>query len=422
MRRMGRRELLRWGGAGLGAALGSCATARTEGKTSTSGRFDRLQPWLDGMAQPEEKDYEERRERLRRELRRAEAKALLVAGTPSLRYFTGVSWGLSDRFFGTVLFEEGEAAWIVPAFEKARALESIPEAMEVRAWEEDEDPMAIVGEILRSRDQGGGPLAIEVETPHRYVERIAAASPGLRLASGFEPVRRCRMVKTERELAWMRRASEITKRAIREAARHLTEGMTEEEFAGLMGEAHRKLGASSPWALVLFGPNAAFPHGTKEKRRLREGELVLCDTGASLYGYQSDVTRTWCLGKPSDRQRKIWETVKNAQEAARREFRPGNPCENVDGAARQVVEEAGFGPGYKFFHHRLGHGIGIEGHEEPYMVRGNKLPLETGMTSSDEPGIYIYGELGVRLEDVMVVTENGGEFLGPASADPGNPL
>lgn len=430
-----RRSLLKAGiGLGAAAAIPGCisptpnSTANSSESAPTtplappapakpSDRFDHLQPMTGGLSAPHALDYQERCDKLRDELRFAAAGALLVAGGASLRYFSGVSWGVNDRFFGALFFEKGEPIYFTPAFESARAQESIMKGFEIRAWEEDQDPMKMVGDALRERGLISQRLAWEVEIPYRYLDQFTKANPSLAVTSGFEPVRRCRMVKSAKELAIMRRADSITKTAIREAAKHLVEGTSEEEFVSWVGQAHRKLGASSPWAIGLFGPNAAYPHGTKERRKLREGDLVLCDAGASLLGYQSDVTRTFAFGKPSERQRHVWNTVKKAQDAAFAAIRPGVACEEIDKTARTVIEASGFGADYKDFHHRLGHGIGLEGHEEPYMVRGNKLPLQPGMTASNEPGIYLYGELGVRLEDVFVVTEDGAEYLGPASTD-----
>lgn len=434
MSSLSRRELLKAGGIGLGAAAISGCLANSGAKSAgtvnsaaatppakPSGKFDHLSPMLggtgglDGLIAPHALDYQERQEKLREELRFAAAGALLVAGTASLRYFSGVSWGVNDRFFGALFFEKGDPVFFTPAFERARAEESIPKGFAIRAWEEDEDPMRMVGEALRERGLASSRLAWEVEVPYRYLEQFQNANPGLAVTSGFEPVRRCRMIKSAKEIAIMRRADEITKTAIREAAKHLQEGTSEQEFCAWVSEAHRKLGATNPWVLGLFGPNAAYPHGTKERRKLQTGDLVLCDAGASVMGYQSDVTRTVAFGKPSDRQRKVWETVHKAQAAALAAIRPGVACEEADRAARAVIEAEGFGADYEHFHHRLGHGIGLEGHEEPYMVRGNKLLLKPGMTASNEPGIYVYSELGVRLEDVFVVTENGAEFLTPSS-------
>lgn len=410
-----RRNFLKSGSLGLGAAaLASCKASGGIRNPETSPKaFDQLQPMTAGIEAPNESDFQQRREQLRRELRQSGAKALLFAGNVSLRYFTGIHWGISDRFWGAVLFETGEPIFITPAFEKARALETTPRNAEIRIWEEDEDPLRLVGDCLRERGIGSGPLAIEVEIPFRYVEQLTKANPGIEITSGFEPVRNCRMIKSVKEISILRRANEITQRAIRAVAQEAEEGISQETLTSWINEAQRKLGLSNPWSICLFGPNAAYPHGTKEKRALREGDLILCDTGGTLLGYQSDITRTWVFGKASSRQQKVWDSVFRAQTAALEAARPGNPCDAVDKAARKELESSGFaGTRYKFLHHRLGHGIGMEGHEEPYMVAGNSLLLRPGMTSSNEPGIYIYDELGVRLEDILLITETGSEILG----------
>ncbi len=409
-----RRAILKTASLGAGtAAFASCQAASLHKKEIPSGKFDALRSMATPIEAPDAADFAARQNKLREEL--SGAAALWITGVPSLRYFTGVRHGNSERLFGVLLFEKGDPIWICPAFEQARAMELIPKGQEIRAWQEDENPADLLGDILRSRAAAAGPLAVEPDTPYRFVERFQSANPAAELRSGFEIVRRCRMVKSEKEISLMHRANEITKRALFEASKHLTEGTSEEEFSSWVREAHLKLGAENPWAFTLFGPNSAFPHGTQNRLRLREGNTVLCDNGGSVHGYQSDVTRTWVFGKPSERQQVVWEAVKKAQTEAFKIARPGAACEEIDRAARAVIDEAGFGPDYKNFTHRLGHGIGLEVHEEPYLVRGNQLPLEPGMSASNEPGIYLYGEFGVRIEDIMVVTENGAVFLGEPS-------
>lgn len=191
--------------------------------------------------------------------------------------------------------------------------------------------------------------------------------------------------------------------------------MTQEELAGYIREAHARLGVAGSGS-PSFGPASSYPHGSRKRKNLESGDIILVDGGCRVEGYNSDVTRTLVFGRATDLQKKIWETVKRAQLAALRACRPGVACEEVDRAARKVIEEAGFGPGYKYFSHRLGHGIGLEGHEYPYLVAGNKLKIQPGMTFSNEPGIYLPGEFGIRIEDCMVVTENGARILGGMEA------
>jgi Xaa-Pro dipeptidase len=229
------------------------------------------------------------------------------------------------------------------------------------------------------------------------------------------------MIKDAHEVALMRRANEITMRAHRAVFQSLREGTRHEDAVRWNVEAHRRLGADGG-SLVLFGADAAFPHGTTQPRPLAAGDVVLLDGGCDLHGYKSDITRTMIFGgKPTDRQRRIWDLVRKAQDAAFRALRPGVECQAIDAAARQVIADGGFGPDYRYFGHRLGHGIGMDGHEHTYLVRGNTTKLQPGMCFSDEPGIYVPGELGVRHEDIVHVTADGAESLTRWTGPPGDP-
>jgi Xaa-Pro dipeptidase len=338
--------------------------------------------------------------------------ALVVGPGSSLRYFTGAEWGLSERFLGFVLGRRGDPVWVVPAFERDRALEQIQVGSDVRAWEEDRSPYALVAQALKEAGATGR-VGIEEAMPFAFSDGIAQADPALRIASGTPVTAGCRMVKDAHELALMRRACEITLRAHRAVFESLKEGVTVAEASAWSAAAHKGLGVRGG-SLVLFGPDAAFPHGTEKPRPLRPGDVVLIDGGCRLHGYSSDITRTAVFGQPpSERQRRIWDLVRQAQQAAFAAARPGVECQAIDAAARKVIDDGGFGPGYKSFTHRLGHGIGLDGHEWPYMVRGNRTRLLAGMTFTDEPGIYLPGELGIRHEDTVAVTESGCENLVP---------
>jgi Xaa-Pro dipeptidase len=355
-------------------------------------------------------------------LAEANLDALVLGPGSSLAYFTGATWGLAERFFGVVIARSGEPVWVTPAFERDRALERIRIGTDVRAWEEDASPYGLVAQILKDRGVVTGRIGIEETMPFAFSDGIAQAAPAIRAASGAAVTAGCRMVKDAHELALMRRAAEITRRAHRAVFASLKEGTTGDEAMAWCRAAHQRLGVRGG-ALVLFGPDAAFPHGTTKPRALRPGDVVLIDGGGRLHGYASDITRTAVFGAPpTDRQRRIWDLVREAQAAAFEAARPGVECQAVDAAARKVIVEGGFGPGYRHFTHRLGHGIGLDGHEWPYMVRGNTRKLQAGMTFTDEPGIYIPGELGVRHEDTLAVTEDGCENLGgPWTGPPDDP-
>jgi Xaa-Pro dipeptidase len=268
---------------------------------------------------------------------------------------------------------------------------------------------------MKDLGAGGGRLGLDPSMRHFIYYGLRRDAARLELVDGAIVTEGCRGIKSETEIAYMDLANKITKLAYREGFKGLREGMSPRELAAEIGAAHQKMGVAGGGG-PQFGLNTAFPHGSMEVRNLQKGDVVLVDGGCSVEGYRSDITRTIIFGQPTDKERRVWDAVRKAQAAALKTVRPGVPCESVDQAARRVIEEAGFGPEYKYFAHRLGHGIGMEGHEYPYLVRGNTLKLEPGMTFSNEPGIYIYGEFGVRIEDCMVVTEDGGRTLGGLEA------
>ncbi len=371
-----------------------------------------------GQAKPiTHAEYFQRQQNAQRYMREAGLDAIVLTGGSSLRYFTGAQWSISERLFALVLPANGELGWVAPAFEKDRALEQIQFGTDVRTWQEDESPYELVAAILKDRGLRSGRLGIEETVQFRFSDGIAKAAPAVRFTSADPVTARCRGIKSLHEVELMRLANRITLKSYEMALQSLKEGITHLELATKIAEAHRQLGATHGFALVLFAKDAAQPHGTMAPQKLREGDIILIDGGCSIEGYESDVTRTTIFGKPTDQQKRVWGIVKRAQTAALNAARPGVACENVDAAARKVIEDAGFGPGYKYFTHRAGHGIGLEGHEWTYLVRGNKTKLDPGMTFSDEPGIYIPGEFGIRIEDIMLITDNGAELLtGPATS------
>jgi Xaa-Pro dipeptidase len=372
-----------------------------------------LQPTMGGVSPITADEHRARLLRAQRLLAETGLDAMVVGPGSSLAYFTGAEWGLSERFLGMVLGRTGDPAWIAPAFERDRALEQIRLGTDVRVWQEDESPYALVAGALRDRGAAAGRVGVEEAMPFAFSDGIGQALPTARLAGATPVTAGCRMVKDTHELALMRRACAITLAAYRAVFASLAQGQTAAQVSGWVAAAHRRLGVRGG-ALVLFGPDAAYPHGTTKPRPLKAGDVVLVDGGCRVHGYESDITRTAVFGAPpTDRQRRIWDLVRRAQEAAFAAARPGVECEAIDAAARKVVEDGGFGPGYRYFTHRLGHGIGLDGHEWPYMVRGNRTKLTAGTTFTDEPGIYVPGELGIRHEDTLAVTENGCENLAP---------
>lgn len=355
-------------------------------------------------------EYLQRQENARRYMHDGGFEAVFLTGGTSLQYFTGAQWGLSERLFALVLPAKGDLAWVAPAFEKGRALEQIKFGNDVRTWQEDESPYQLVASILKDRGIASGKIGIEETVRFAFSEGVWKAAPALKLASADPVTARCRRIKSAHEIELMRLANQITLKAFEIALKTLREGMTQNELAGSIASAHQQMGARGG-ALVLFAADSAHPHGTVNPQKLRSGDIVLVDGGCSVENYASDITRTTIFGKPTDKQVKVFDIVKRAQAASLKAARPGVACEDVDAAARKVITDAGYGPDYKYFTHRVGHGIGMDGHEWTYLVRGNKTKLEPGMSFSDEPGIYIPGEFGMRLEDIMVITGNGAELL-----------
>ena len=418
--RFSRRDWMRVSGAAALTPFWSCA-APTRGKSAVSSdALDELKPMTDGLEPISREEHRGRIRKAQRLMAELGLDALVLGPGTNLSYFSGVSWGLSERFMGLVLTREGDPAWVTPAFEQLRAEEQIKIGTDVRPWEEHESPFDLVASILRDRKVQTGKLALGERMTFQFAQSIGQSCPVAEVLSGTPITAGCRMIKDAHEIALMRRANQITVRAHQAVFASLRPGMTQAEARNLSSEAHRRLGMSGG-SLILFGSDAAFPHGTTQPKTLEEGDLVLIDGGGRLHGYASDITRTAVLGEPTRRQREIWQLVRQAQQAAFETARPGVQCQALDAAARSVLEGGGFGPGYRYLTHRLGHGIGMDGHEWTYLVKGNTTPLEPGMCFSNEPGIYIPGELGLRHEDIIYITEDGAANMTRWSGTPEHP-
>jgi Xaa-Pro dipeptidase len=345
--------------------------------------------------------------------------ALMLCQGTSLVYFTNIRWGGGERLFSAIIPAKGEPFFVCPSFEEDRAREQIAlgpfkGTADVRTWHEHESPYDLVAKGLRDRGIATGKLGVEETVDFVFSNGVARAAAGVEVTSGTPITAGCRMIKDAHELELMQLANTVTLKAYEAAYKALKEGMTQNEFARLVSQAHSALGFNGS-AGVQVGEFSALPHGSITPQTVREGTILLIDGGCNVEGYQSDISRTFVLGKPTDKMKRVFEIERRAQDAALAAAKPGVPCENVDAAARKVIVDAGFGPDYAHFTHRVGHGIGMDGHEWPYLVRGNTLPLAPGMTFSDEPGIYIRGEFGVRLEDDMVITETGARLFTPQS-------
>jgi Xaa-Pro dipeptidase len=389
------------------------------GGSDTRSELELIPGMLNGIAPIEHAEYRARLEKVSAFMREEGADALYINAGTNLRYFTGTPWKASERLVGALLTVDGEVHYVLPAFERDtfegfRTLDG-----SLHCWEEHEDPYELVAQVL-GRDIGC--LAVDDSAPYFLVDALDSALPGARLCSAAAMISACRSRKSAAELALMQRAKDITLQVHRHAARILRPGISTQEVTEFIHAAHRAAGTGgSFFCIVLFGPDSAFPHGVARPKTLEDGDMVLIDTGCQVEGYLSDITRSYVFGTPSDRQREIWQIEQAAQRAAFAAAAPGKPCGTVDAAARGVIEGAGLGPDYRLpgLPHRTGHGIGLDIHEAPYLVRGDDTPLQPGMCFSNEPMICVPGEFGVRLEDHFHVTEEGASWFTqpPASID-----
>jgi Xaa-Pro dipeptidase len=353
-----------------------------------------------------------RRAKAQRLMMGSNVHALLVEPGPSLDYFGGLRWGRSERLFALLIPRKGEAVVICPAFERERAESQINNRFKIRVWQEDESPYLLIANTMRDWGSAAGTLAVESSARFFVADALAKVKPAITVTSGDPISQSCRGIKDAHEIEIMRHANRVTIEAFRATFQTLREGMTQNELSRILSQAFQKLGYSGG-ALVLFGESSAYPHGLEKPQALQSGQIVLIDGGTSVHGYASDITRTVAFGTPSAEAVKVFEVVREAQRRALAASRPGKKAGEIDTVARDYITAQGFGPGYKLFTHRLGHGIGLEGHEWPYLVKGSDVVLRPGMSFSDEPGIYQYGKFGVRLEDIMVITESGAELLTP---------
>jgi Xaa-Pro dipeptidase len=367
-----------------------------------------------------------RQEKARQLMRENNLSAILLPQGTSLNYFTGIRWEGGERLFAMVLPAKGQAFYVAPAFEEGRAREQITQSPEgnnpdLRPWQDDESPYVRVAQGLNDRGISSATIGIEETTKFLFSDNLRQAAPTAQFSSATPVTAGCRMIKSHHEIELMRLAARITLAAYQATYQSMKVGMTQRDVADLIESAHRKMGFEGG-ADVQVGEFSSFPHGSVQPQIIREGAIVMIDGGCSVEGYQSDITRTFVLGKASDKTKQVFEIVHRAQSAALAAARPGAEAGSIDAAARKVITDAGYGPDYKYFTHRLGHGMGMDGHEWPYLVRGNTTKLQPEMTFSDEPGIYIHGEFGIRLEDDMHIMENGAELFTPQSQSLENPF
>lgn len=377
----------------------------------------RLKRWPTQAAPISAAEYQQRIEHARVLVQAQGVDALLVNAGTSLRYFAGVLWGATERLVALLITRSGEPVMICPVFEEGSLDAVLRIPTDKRLWEEHDDPYALVAQVLRERNAGS--LALDPGAAFGIHTGLSRHLDAAHISDATAIIDGCRMCKSPAELALMQQACDMTLFVQQLAAGIAHEGIGTDTLIRFIDEAHRALGADngSNFCIVQFGHATAFPHGIPGVQHLREGELALIDTGCTVQGYHSDITRTWIYGQPDDAQRRIWDLERAAQQAAFDAVHPGVACEDVDAAARRVLEAAGLGPDYRLpgLPHRTGHGCGLAIHEAPYLVRGNRTPLAPGMCASNEPMIVVPGSFGVRLEDHFYVTENGAQWFTPPS-------
>ncbi|MBX7081648.1 MAG: Xaa-Pro peptidase family protein [Nannocystaceae bacterium] len=372
--------------------------------------FAALAGACEGVAAPDAAEWAEHRRVAAAAMIEQGIDAVVVEPGANLLWLTGLGWHRSERPLLALVRAGGELDVLCPAFETRTVLERVPE-LPLRPWREHEDPFAVLARAVPSLARAR--IAIDPSLRSFVGAGLRAALPDARWLEQDLVLGPARAIKRPAELARLRRANEVTKRAIEAVAQRVVVGTRQSEIAAWMHEALLATGMVEPWALALVGASASFPHGSGEDRAVAPGDVVLVDTGASLFGYRSDITRTWVVGEPDAAVRRAWQTVAAAQQAAFAAIRPGVRTGAVDAAARAVMAEAGYGADDRYFTHRLGHGIGLEVHEPPYLVGGGTMTLQPGMTMSNEPGIYVPGAFGVRIEDILLVTRDGADVFGP---------
>lgn len=345
--------------------------------------------------------------------------AIVITTGASLVYYTGANWWQSERLFAYVLPRSAAPFLICPALERdrvAEVLNNFPERESTLSyfWQENEDPFDLLRRVLATSAIKTGTLGIEEHTQFEFSNAIAKACPALTIVSATPVTAGCRMIKSAAELALLQLANNITLSVYRAVYQSCGPGDTNRRVTELIDKAYARCGVRGEASLNV-GQYSAVPHGSSQVQVISEGDIVMVDDGCTCDGYTSDITRSWVYGKASDEQKKVFDVVHRAQSAALAAARPGVEAQSVDAAARKVIVDAGFGPGYDYFTHRVGHGIGLDMHEWPYLVQGDTKLLEKNMVFSDEPGIYQRGKFGVRLEDDMHITENGAELFTPQS-------
>jgi Xaa-Pro dipeptidase len=408
----------------IGAAAGAPLVAIAAGQSTPTASAPTLKS-LTTDAKPISRDeHRARLAKLQGLMQQRQLAAFLVESGSSLEYFTGIRWARSERVTLAVIPARGEVIVVTPAFEEPSVRETLQVAGEVRPWNEHDNPSERIVQGLRDRGIASGVVAVEPTIRYFIVDGLRQVSTAYELVSGDDLVRACRLIKSPAELALMQLANDVTLEALRWVHSKVERGMSSTDLAALMDRTTLALGGTPEFSLALLNEASAYPHGSRQTQAVRDGSIILMDCGCEVHGYQSDISRTWVFGQATPRQRKVWNTVKRGQEIAFETAKIGVPAGTLDDAVRGYYERQGWGPDYKLpgLPHRTGHGIGLDGHESAYLVHGDRTPLQAGMCFSNEPGIYIPGEFGVRLEDCWVMTATGPKPFTPLAKSLDEPV
>ncbi len=407
---LSRRALLQVASAGSAAALLSQhSLGANAGKHSGTASHTGLQNITADTQAITATEHQQRIAKAQALMQHLNIDALLLEPGSAMAYFTGIQWWRSERLTAVIIPREGEFAVITPFFEESSVRESMTFGDEVLTWNEHESPFALLGLLLEGRGIKGRRIALEGSVRYFVVNGLQQALPNMDVQPGEIITRACRMIKSPAELALMHKANEVTLRAYDHVYTRLEQGMRPQDLKQLIHQAQADLGGDNIWTMALFGEASAYPHGSGQPQQISEGQIVLMDCGCSVQGYKSDISRTFVYGEPDTEQKRIWNLVREGQNVAWQAAKPGATAGSVDDAVRAYYEKSGFGPDYQLpgLSHRTGHGIGMDGHEPVNFVKGEPMPLVAGMCFSNEPGLYIPGQFGVRLEDCLYMTDSG---------------